>query len=880
MSENKRIAIVEDEGLVAEDLKQTLKALGYEVAGIFSKGEEFLESVGTKNPNLVLMDIMLKGAFDGIETAQKLKDLRDIPVIYLTAYVDDDTLSRAKMTEPYGYIVKPFDERVLKSTIETAFYKYLIENKLRESEAKLFTTLKSIGDGIITTDTRGVVNFVNPSAERILGWTLAEVVGRHISEVFVIFNEETVERVVDPVSMVLEKEVAIELPSHIVLLTKDGKFVPIVDSAAPIRDEKGKFYGIVLVFQEISERRESEKKIEESERKYRTLFEKANDAVFLMEGDVFKECNRKTLEIFRCDYGDIINHTPFDFSPEYQPDGRPSVEKGEEYIHKALNGEPQIFEWVHKRKDGELFDAEVSLSRVDIQEKGYILALVRDISERNRYLRKLEESERKFRTLAEKALVGIYILQDGKFVYINPKLAEITGSSREELIGRGYLDFIHPDFREEVKKNIERRLRGETDAINYELKALMKDGKVLDIEVYGAKIEFGGKPAVMGTLIDRTKEKRIEEELVKYKIELERKYSFLEIIHRVSDIANRSKTVKEMVRKVLEVLSEFLGYARASIYYYNKEDDILELLGSRGYSADFDRVTKRMPIDGSLNGYAIRKKDIIVCNDLINDERVLKEVKPVFEVEGLRSAVIVPLISDGEAWGSIALVFDHLLKLGDFEFDVLRSVSDTISVGMKKIWQMEELRREIRKRKRVEEKKQKYYERLKILRQIDVKILSSRSIERVIDYILKSVRERLNVEGAAVVRIEGELEKVRIVRMLASSELLFSEDMEFYLSKGAKHFIEKLYELKMYVVPDVENEKEIKEHKGFFEKRGVKAFVIFPLIFRGKMIGIFGLGGKSVAHLRREDFAFCRELSGLITLAFANFEFLKEGGKG
>ncbi len=127
------ILIVEDEIIIAADLKGRLEKLGYNIVGISATGNDAIRKTGETNPNLVLMDIMLKGNMDGIDTAQKIRDLYDIPVIYLTAYYDDEILNRAKITEPFGYILKPFEDMKIQSAVEMAVYNHHMEQKLKNS---------------------------------------------------------------------------------------------------------------------------------------------------------------------------------------------------------------------------------------------------------------------------------------------------------------------------------------------------------------------------------------------------------------------------------------------------------------------------------------------------------------------------------------------------------------------------------------------------------------------------------------------------------------------------------------------------------------------------------------------------------------------------
>ncbi len=137
------ILIVEDEIIIAADLKGRLENLGYNIVGISATGNDAIRKTGETHPDLILMDIMLKGDMDGIDTAQKIRDLYDIPVIYLTAYFDDEILNRAKITEPFGYILKPFEDMRIQSAVEMAVYNHHIEQKLKNS-AKILEFSKEL----------------------------------------------------------------------------------------------------------------------------------------------------------------------------------------------------------------------------------------------------------------------------------------------------------------------------------------------------------------------------------------------------------------------------------------------------------------------------------------------------------------------------------------------------------------------------------------------------------------------------------------------------------------------------------------------------------------------------------------------------------------
>ena len=217
------ILIVEDNRIVAEDIKVSLNNMGYDVCAIISSGEEVAATAAKMRPALVMMDIMLKGQMNGIEAAGILKDQMHIPVVYLTAYTDEDILQRAMNTEPYGYIVKPFAEKEMKVAVEIALYKHRMDRKLKESQEWFASTLKSVGDGVIATDAKGIVVFLNPTAERLTGWQQDEAVGKPLAEIFQIVNEYTREPCDNPVQRILKEGSVVGLANHTILISRTGK---------------------------------------------------------------------------------------------------------------------------------------------------------------------------------------------------------------------------------------------------------------------------------------------------------------------------------------------------------------------------------------------------------------------------------------------------------------------------------------------------------------------------------------------------------------------------------------------------------------------------------------------------------------------------------
>jgi PAS domain S-box-containing protein len=242
-----KILVVEDESIVAKDIQNTLIRLGYDVPATASNAASAFQKLDDIQPDLVFLDIKLKGDIDGIQIAEKIKHSYEIPVIFLTSFVDKTTLDRAKVTEPYGYIVKPFNESDLQTTVEMALYKFEKDKETKYNKERFENALVNLDEAIIILDINYGITFLNPKAENLAGYGNETASGKDLFSLVKIDTEgsDTITR--DQISEKIRSEKICEFKNSTVTFIRDQSVQKSDVTISPVRDEKDSLIGYALV---------------------------------------------------------------------------------------------------------------------------------------------------------------------------------------------------------------------------------------------------------------------------------------------------------------------------------------------------------------------------------------------------------------------------------------------------------------------------------------------------------------------------------------------------------------------------------------------------------------------------------------------------------
>ncbi len=439
-----RILVLEDESVAAMVTESTLKSIGFHVVSIVDSGKKAVEVAQQEKPDIVLIDIRIKDEMDGISTAEIIRTQFEIPVIFMIGELDEKRLEKAKLTMPFGYILKPIRERDLRVIIKMALHVSKVNaesnktnDELRKNRELFNTTLESTEDGLLVVDENG--NVLHKNARFVEIWRIPESISS--SRDHNVLLEFVLSQLKDPDEFLTKVSYLYR--------TSDEDFdtLEFVDGRCIERFSRpllqdGVVTGRVWSFRDITERRRTEEALRESEKKYRSLFETKSEAVILLDSETkeFIDVNEAACVLYGYSREEMLGFTPKDISAEIEDTYRvlnAAVESDEkQYVKQRL----------HRKKNKEIIFVETSNSVISINSRMIICSTHRDVTEQKQAEQALKESEERYRMLAQKSPFGVAILKGKKYTYTNPKFEEIFGYTLDDFqTAAEWRNLVYPD---------------------------------------------------------------------------------------------------------------------------------------------------------------------------------------------------------------------------------------------------------------------------------------------------------------------------------------------------------------------------------------------------------------------------------------------------
>ncbi|HSH03450.1 MAG TPA: PAS domain S-box protein [Anaerolineae bacterium] len=379
MTLTKSILVVEDDPIVAEQLEEWLDALGYKVVAVVDNGQKALTAIQKQQPNLIMMDIKIRGALDGINTAKKVRENWFIPVIYLTGYTDEQTLQRAKETNPAAYLVKPFSLRILQSTIEIALHTHATEQELRRSEYRYRSLVEQTDDAIFIVSHDGTdVIECNHAACRLFGYELGG-----ITKVTDIIPPDLQATDPPPIHLLHSGESVIR---ERYLQHRDGHLIPVEIHAKHLTDGR-----ILSIVRDLTARRQTESALRQSQMRIASIMELGPNPIISIDahGHIIA-FNKGAEQTFGYQADEVVNQPidlliPTPFHDQHKHHIQSFLDSP--IITRSMNDRNEIY---GRRKDGEIFPAEAAISKLIYKDDVVLTVIIHEITERKKWQQRLE----------------------------------------------------------------------------------------------------------------------------------------------------------------------------------------------------------------------------------------------------------------------------------------------------------------------------------------------------------------------------------------------------------------------------------------------------------------------------------------------------------
>ncbi|MBM4242078.1 MAG: PAS domain S-box protein, partial [Euryarchaeota archaeon] len=480
-----KILIVEDDAIEAMDIQRTLESMGYEVPTVASSGEDAIKKTAKINPDLILMDIILKGKINGIDAAENIKNDFDIPVVYLTAHSEESTVKRALVTEPYGYLLKPFDRTELKFTIDLALYKHDMEITLKENEERLKLAQINANIGVWDWFTQTGELSWSPELERLYGLVPGTI--HSYQDWRGLVHPDDIARIEEERDEAIAKKQPFDLEFRI--LHKSGKIRWINAKGKALYDENGKVIRVTGINLDITERKQAEYRIKEEHQRVMDIIDFLPDATFVIDKEKkVIAWNRAIEHMTGIKSKDMIGKSDYSYALPFYGEPRPIL------IDLVLSPEKDIeSRYDYLKREGDSLYAESFVpclydgrgaflfgkASPIYDSKGNIsgaIESIRDVTGRKLAEESLKKSEAKYRSLVESSEDSIYLVdKDCVYQFANKKYASRLGLPADQIIGKAYSEFQPEEEAEDFSEKVD-EVSKTGKFLQYEYKSL-KDSK-------------------------------------------------------------------------------------------------------------------------------------------------------------------------------------------------------------------------------------------------------------------------------------------------------------------------------------------------------------------------------------------------------------------
>ena len=477
---NTKILIVEDEIIEANGIQLSLENVGYTVCGIAATGEDAIRKVNLLEPDLIIMDIFLKGSMDGIEAAALIKEDFNIPVIYLTAHSDDDALKRAKVTIPYGFIIKPYNKRELKNTIELALYKHDLENKLKieEEKQRLSDIIDFLPDATFAIDMGGKVIAWNRAIEDMTGILKEDILGKGDYEYSIPWYGERRPILIDLIAdddskfslkyQNLHKKGRTVYAEVYVPEIYGGKGAHIWVSASPLLDTNGWQYGAIESIRDINDLKKAEIGLKESEEKFKMVVETAAEGIGILDkkGTIL-DINQKALDMSGFRRDELIGEKFTKFIPLIKMDLK-SILTTFKNIIKGNKALAQDLTMINRRGEEVSFVVNLTPLKKGKETIG-ISFILEDITERKRSEDRIKKALKEKETLLKEIhhrvknnlqIISSLLVLQKDYVQNDPTAVNVLGESQNRVLSMAMIhemlyqskDLNHINFSDYIEK--------------------------------------------------------------------------------------------------------------------------------------------------------------------------------------------------------------------------------------------------------------------------------------------------------------------------------------------------------------------------------------------------------------------------------------------